>query len=776
MVFSADGRSVLTATAGQVISRWDAATGRLMDEKRLDGPLAPSCWFSPDGRFLAGAGPDDIAVWDVAKRERVRKLAGHFRRADFCADGRIVVLLERDAMKGGLRLWDLRSGEAPKLVVADIQHARALLSPDSRRVFETRGAAREMICFDVGSGRKLWTANGNLLALSADGRRVLTSCEGAYALLEAQSGEVAHKVTSQERSAREYLLAPSAAWLAVLGDEVYLYDLERVKCTQLPVRAGCAAFSPDGRSLVTLGPHLQRWDLATGKPLWHDRHGDGHIGPILALAWAPDGRSLLSHGDDGTLRLWDRRGRQRLLRTDANVLGPPCSASGEHFGDREICLKAVPSGPEVVFEHVKGGLQLYDVAADRVVQYFALPHTREVYNKLAAARLTADGRTLLAVVQQERREGDGRFPCWPVIAWDVRTGKELYRWAPPRKELRPEDYSLPGWCAFSPDGRFLAVANADRPYDLSTDQQLPAWVPERDYTHPLLFSPDGRFFAFVVDGKAVEVWDLLTWRPLMRREADLACCTAMDFGPDGRTLAVAAGDTLYVWDTVTGRELLRLASEGRLPGWTTAGFATTVAIAPDGGTIATGHADSCIYLWGLPAVKPAARAGALRPEAAWEDLGAADPRKAWAAIDALAGEPKTAVTLLRSKVRAVEVDPRRLRALLDALDVEGFEERQGATRALMDMVEIARPQLDRALAEAKSPEVIRRLRQVLATRPPLVPPGSERRSLRAVAVLEQVGSDEARSLLGKLAAGEPMARLTREARAALDRLARASQR
>jgi hypothetical protein len=52
------------------------------------------------------------------------------------------------------------------------------------------------------------------------------------------------------------------------------------------------------------------------------------------------------------------------------------------------------------------------------------------------------------------------------------------------------------------------------------------------------------------------------------------------------------------------------------------------------------------------------------------------------------------------------------------------------------------------------------------------PSGTALRQLRAVEVLELIGNDAARELLGALAKGESEARLTREAQATLERLAR----
>jgi hypothetical protein len=50
--------------------------------------------------------------------------------------------------------------------------------------------------------------------------------------------------------------------------------------------------------------------------------------------------------------------------------------------------------------------------------------------------------------------------------------------------------------------------------------------------------------------------------------------------------------------------------------------------------------------------------------------------------------------------------------------------------------------------------------------------GERLRAVRAVEALERSASTEARGLLRALAAGVPQARLTREARAALDRLSK----
>jgi hypothetical protein len=104
--------------------------------------------------------------------------------------------------------------------------------------------------------------------------------------------------------------------------------------------------------------------------------------------------------------------------------------------------------------------------------------------------------------------------------------------------------------------------------------------------------------------------------------------------------------------------------------------------------------------------------------------------------------------------------------LLAKLDDDDFATREAAAEELAKLGEQAGPIL-RALLKKPSPEVRRRLRDIRAVRHPEVS-----RQVRAVWVLERIGTPEARQLLKVLSGGAPAARLTKEARATLDRLAR----
>jgi hypothetical protein len=89
-------------------------------------------------------------------------------------------------------------------------------------------------------------------------------------------------------------------------------------------------------------------------------------------------------------------------------------------------------------------------------------------------------------------------------------------------------------------------------------------------------------------------------------------------------------------------------------------------------------------------------------------------------------------------------------------------------RGLADLGENVEPALRQAATRATSLELRRRIEQLLAR----LPSAKDMQMLRAIEVLEHIGSSDGRQLLRRLAAGIPEARLTQEARASLARLAK----
>jgi RNA polymerase sigma factor (sigma-70 family) len=177
-----------------------------------------------------------------------------------------------------------------------------------------------------------------------------------------------------------------------------------------------------------------------------------------------------------------------------------------------------------------------------------------------------------------------------------------------------------------------------------------------------------------------------------------------------------------------------------------------------------------------PDLVAAAGGDAIRPaapavlETAWNELAGADETKAMRAILTLAAAPKESVPFLKENLRPVTVDARRIARLIADLDSDTFAVRQRAAEELESIGEYAVQYL-RGAADGNPPlDVKKRIEAVLEKIKSGTRPASWVRAVRAIAVLEFVGTADARQILEGLARGRTKAWPTQEAEAALDRL------
>jgi WD40 repeat protein len=508
------------------------------------------------------------------------------------------------------------------------------------------------------------------------------------------------------------------------------------------------AFSPDSKTLFAAelwSRVLQRWEVPGGvrKP-----QPTGHSGEPYQVHFSPDGRRVATAWCyDGSIRVWDSSTGEPLAR----VYRPMHGRGGAFSADGRVLISCWED-ERLIFSDATSGRQLHVVTLTDPER----PRFQQAGLYVAAP---GDRKTVVAFsVPQPWSAGLPIANPLLITGWDTSTHKQLFRRRRAEANMR---------MAVSADLKWLAVSQEVRGKrevcieDLKTGQQGLVLPPVQGWSWPLAFSPDGRLLAT----SGLRLWELATGRQVLAVPAEEL--TRAAFSPDGRLLALTAPSRpVIVYDLRRGKVVRRIQG--------LEAEATSLAFSPDGRRLLTGMSDSTVLVWEGPWLK-AEKVAALDAEGlnrAWADLGA-DPGKAFAARGRLASSPGQALPFLKERVRPVRAAEARLvRRLLDELDSDERAVRDKAQRGLEELGDAAAGALRQALAKRPAAEVKRRLQELLK-RPgrPLVPPAALR-AVRAVAVLEDVGTAEARRILDALAGGETEATLTREAKAALGRLSR----
>jgi hypothetical protein len=171
-----------------------------------------------------------------------------------------------------------------------------------------------------------------------------------------------------------------------------------------------------------------------------------------------------------------------------------------------------------------------------------------------------------------------------------------------------------------------------------------------------------------------------------------------------------------------------------------------------------------------------AKAKADDLDAMWQDflrIDDAGTHKARQDMVAMIHVPEKAVPFLKLHVKPVpRPDAKQIAQWLADLDSRSFKTRDKALGHLEEQGELATAAIDRKLAEKNLSADVRRSLEGLARRPKTVLSGAELRTVRAIEVLERVGTPEARAVLDELAGGGEGTVITEEARKAVAMLGR----
>ena len=536
LAFLSDGRRIAVARPGGVVDVLDAGSGALVRSFPPEAGRTSVCdalAVAPHGaglvesrrdrtprlRFLdADAGTTSLRdVADTNVWTALRYSPDGTRLVATTGDGRVVVGPAIDA--GPFVAVGRHVGVA----------LDAALDPSGGRCVSA-GIDRCAVLVDVLAptrrGEFLHQQQVNGVAWSGDGARIATWAEErVLRIFEADGFRLALEVPALDADERAVLrFAPGDAeirafevsgthtWFATRDQSLdvlrghrtlaegnsypYVYDVD---------------FSPDGRRIATAA-----WDgsvrvssVATCRTV-AVLETDG---PLQALAFAPDGRSLVAVGRPNDMTSFDTGTGRRLAVVKDGIR----EMSGGLAFTRDGAAIVAPSDLATV------------VLRD--------PHT------LRRTRILSEGRATMSVATGP----DGAIVLGNMDgSWERRPGVAGERTVPFQRHARSV-----ARVAVSADGRLVASGSDDglaRVADALTGATRCELGGHVGKVYALAFSPDGRRLATGGDDGTVRLHDTATGDELLVLRGHASYVFSLKFSPDGMTLASASGDnTVRLW-------------------------------------------------------------------------------------------------------------------------------------------------------------------------------------------------------------------------------------
>jgi WD40 repeat protein len=258
------------------IHRWAMSNGHLVGSTALGGiawnGYQPELVFSSDGSFaVSGTAEKPAPDGDKPKKPR----------------------------QPSINVWNLTTGKSMQTLPGRPDAATVAVSADGKLIFSTDQRARSdddpansklsVTLWNRADARTLWTTTidgeASCAAFSPNGKRIAVCGSDGVRILDAANGKLLHFL-----------------------DEISKYGISSV------------AFAPDSRTLIEGNgdweDNASIWDVETGKRL-HTLHG--HAKVVLAVAYSPDGKHVITGGQDGTARIWNvaTGAQERVLRLDS---------------------------------------------------------------------------------------------------------------------------------------------------------------------------------------------------------------------------------------------------------------------------------------------------------------------------------------------------------------------------------------------------------------------------------------------------------------------------
>jgi RNA polymerase sigma factor (sigma-70 family) len=506
-------------------------------------------------------------IWDVKAGRTISSIQLPDRNGvlGLCADADKLVTWDPESK---ISVFDAKTGERLHLIDGGIrdQFERHLLAPGGRWLLTKGFTPREMPSPETNPASK----------------RLVMVPDNFYRVWDLEKGKLCGKMEAGSEAAFFDVAAISPdgrTALALSGNSFSQQSLGWYDIATQKLRAtwpndlqfgSVAALSPDQKTLAVASQHggIRLWDVTNRREI---HSFESHHGVVAHAAFSPDGRSALTIGADDMIAEWKLEDGRQMRRWRELAEGMNYSAYAAN------CLFAVKADPRP-----NGRITVWDLEKNREVRDFGpfRPHR--------AIDLSADGSRLTIVTNENGKcqmrnwdvesgkelnqfdvelSTDGNTHVWPlgdgrqvltsggqVSGYDQSSGHKLFHWS-----VRDQDEAklyIDTRCTMrpSPDGRQIAcLLPKNRGIQIrELDSGKTIRNLECDTAQfPHCYSPNGKLLAVPTNAitPSIIVWEVTTGKKKCEFSGHRGRIICLAFSPDGKKLLSGSEDcTALIWE------------------------------------------------------------------------------------------------------------------------------------------------------------------------------------------------------------------------------------